>query len=68
MEMDRVQFYPGLPMVEFMQRYATEAQCEPSLVRSRRNFHARFERAGRVRWQCRRCRHQSTATAGTIFA
>ena len=79
MAMNRVQFQPGLSMVEFMQRYGSEAQCEAALIRSRWpqgfacpacrcHLHTTFKRAGRTHWQCRRCRHQTTATAGTIFA
>lgn len=79
MAMNRVQFQPGLSMAEFIQRYGTEAQCEAALIESRWpqgfvcpacrcHLHTTFERAGRTHWQCRRCRHQTTATAGTIFA
>jgi len=79
MAMNRVQFQPGLSMAEFMQRYGTQAQCEAKLTASRwpRGFvcpacrchlSTTFERAGRTHWQCRRCRHQTTVTAGTIFA
>ena len=31
MAMNRVQFQRGLSMVEFMQRYGTERQCEQAL-------------------------------------
>ena len=79
MAMNRVQFQPGLSMAEFMQQYGTEAQCEAALIQSRwpqgficpscrGRLSTTFERAGRTHWQCRRCRHQTTATAGTIFA
>ncbi|MES1934867.1 transposase, IS1595 family protein [Salinisphaera hydrothermalis C27AD] len=30
-------------------------------------MHTTFERAGRGYWPCRRCRHQTTVTAGTLF-
>ena len=35
MAMNRVQFQPGLSMVEFMQQYGTEAKCYRTLYRAR---------------------------------
>jgi ribosomal protein L37AE/L43A len=78
MAMNRVQFQRGLSMVEFMQRYGTERQCEQALEAARwpQGFHcpecgdtrySAFERKDRHYWQCCRCRHQTTVIAGTIF-
>jgi transposase-like protein len=57
----------------------TEEQCHAALVTSRwpNGFvcprcggapHSTFVREGRRHWQCRACRHQTTVTAGTVFA
>jgi len=79
MAINQVQMQPGLSLVEFMQRYGSQSQCEQALATARwpngfvcpacrSNLHTRFERDDRGYWQCRRCRHQTTVTAGTIFA
>lgn len=78
MAMNRVQMQRGLSMVEFMALYGSEGQCEAALERARwphgfvcpsclGHLSTTFERAGRTHWQCRRCRHQTTVTAGTLF-
>ncbi|MDA3919725.1 MAG: IS1595 family transposase [Salinisphaera sp.] len=78
MAINQVQMQPGLSLVEFMQHYGTEAQCEQALAASRWpqgfhcpvcrcRLHTTFQRAGRGTWQCQRCHHQTTVTAGTIF-
>ena len=78
MAMNHVQFQAGLSMVQFIQQYGTDAKCYRALYRSRwpQGFHcpkcskrprSRFRRAGRVYYQCRACRHQTTLTSGTIF-
>ena len=78
MTMNRVQFQPGLSMIEFLGRYGSEDKCEAALVESRwpRGFacpacnagvHSAFVRAGRRYWQCAACRHQCSAISGTIF-
>lgn len=78
MAMNRVQFQAGLSMAEFMQQYGTEAKCYRSLYRSRwphgfscpecgKRARSRFRRQGRVYYQCRACRHQTTLTSGTLF-
>ena len=78
MSINQVQFQRGLSMAEFMERYGTEEKCHAALVASRwpRGFrcpacrderHSTFVREGRSYWQCYRCRHQTTVTAGTIF-
>lgn len=79
MAMNRVQFQAGLSMAEFIQRYGTEAKCYRALYRARwpEGFRcpacdgrprSRFRRAGRVYYQCRGCRRQTTLTSGTLFA
>jgi transposase-like protein len=73
-----VQFQKGLSMAEFVDQYGTEQKCHAALVASRwpDGFrcpqcgdarHGSFVRQARQYWQCHRCRHQSTVTAGTIF-
>lgn len=78
MAINKVQMQPGLSLAAFMGRYGSETQCEQALAASRwpRGFacpacrcrlHTTFRRAGRGVWQCKRCPHQTTVTAGTIF-
>jgi ribosomal protein L37AE/L43A len=78
MSINQVQFQRGLSMAEFMERYGTEEKCHAALVASRwpdgfrcpacrDERHSTFVREGRSYWQCYRCRHQTTVTAGTIF-
>ena len=78
MSINHVQFQKGLSMVEFMERYGTEAKCHAALVASRwpNGFvcpgcgderHSTFVREERQHWQCHRCRRQTTVTAGTVF-
>src|SRR6202162_4644192 len=78
MAMNRVQFQPGLSMIEFLARYGSEDKCEAALVESRwpkgfacpacnSGVHSAFVRAARRYWQCAACRHQCSAISGTIF-
>ncbi|WP_449424273.1 transposase, partial [Rhodanobacter lindaniclasticus] len=78
MAMNPVQFQAGLSMTQFIQRYGTEAKCYRALYRTRwpKGFRcpkcasrprSRFRRAGRVYYQCRACRHQTTLISGTVF-
>lgn len=78
MAMNRVQFQPGLSMVEFMQQYGTEAKCYRALYRARwpqgfrcpachERRRSRFRRGTQIYYQCRACRHQTTLLSGTIF-
>jgi transposase-like protein len=79
MPINRVQFQKGLSLGEFMIRYGTEERCVAALEHSRwpsgfvcpscrDTRHSVFVRDGRRHFQCCRCRHQATVTAGTIFA
>lgn len=78
MSINQIQFQRGLSMAGFMERYGTEGKCHAALVASRwpdgfrcpecgDERHSRFVREGRTYWQCHRCRHQTTVTAGTVF-
>ena len=78
MTMNRVQFQAGLSMTEFMDRYGSVEQCEAALVESRwpsgfacpacgGGHSSSFRRQGRLYFQCTACRHQCSATSGTIF-
>ena len=78
MSINYVQFQKGLSMAEFMDKYGTQQKCHAALVASRwpegfrcpccrDDRHTTFVREHRQYWQCRRCRHQTTVTAGTIF-
>lgn len=78
MAMNRVQFQAGLSMVEFFERFGTEAQCQRALERSRwpEGFVCprcdareanRFTRGRLPYWQCAECRHQTSVLAGTVF-
>lgn len=78
MAKNRVQFQKGLSLPEFFSRYGTEAQCAETLFQWRwpQGFvcpecgHAEgySEIKTRGLLQCRHCRHQTSLTAGTVFA
>jgi ribosomal protein L37AE/L43A len=78
MTMNRVQFQAGLSMAEFLQLYGTEDLCRSALEQMRwpNGFrcprcecsdYSRHERDQQSLWQCRRCRHQASLLAGTVF-
>lgn len=78
MSINAVQFQPGLSMVEFVQRYGTEAKCYRALYQHRwpQGFRcpacgargrSSFRRGAQRYYQCRTCRHQTTLLAGTLF-
>lgn len=78
MAMNAVQFQTGLSMAQFIRHYGTEAKCYRALYRARwpegfrcplcnARTRSRFRRAGRVYYQCRACRHQTTLISGTLF-
>ena len=75
---NRVQFQPGLAMVEFMDRHGSDGQCETALIESRwPSGFARpacwcchsspSRREGRLYSQCTACRHHCSVSSGTIF-
>ena len=78
MPINRVQFQPGLSMFEFMQRDATQAQCEAAVAAARWPDGFVCPRCqGRVAWSFRRgaqayrecvgCGYQCSLLAGTLF-
>lgn len=78
MAINAVQFQPGLSMTDFIAQYGTEAKCYRALYRARwpHGFccptcappsRSRFRREGRMYYQCRACRHQTTLISGTLF-
>ena len=78
MAMNQVQFQQGLSMAQFLERYGTEAKCYRALYKARwptgfrcpccnGRARSRFRREGRIYYQCRACRHQTTLISGTLF-
>lgn len=78
MAINVVQFQKGLSMIEFLDRYGTEAQCYRALYRARwpKGFrcpacagarHLTFQRDRQTYYQCRACQHQTTLLSGTLF-
>jgi ribosomal protein L37AE/L43A len=76
--MNAVQFQKGLSMVEFHERYGSEAQCEQAVMESRwpRGFvcpacegtrSRSFRRGGLRYWECLACSHQCSLISGTVF-
>lgn len=79
MSINLVQFQPGLSMVEFIERYGTEAKCYRAMYKWRwpagfrcpacgDRRRSRFRRGAQVYYQCCACRHQTTLLSGTMFA
>jgi hypothetical protein len=78
MAKNRVQFQKGLSFPEFLSQYGSEAQCAETLFGWRwpEGFvcpecgHADGYVSVRTRGllQCKHCRHQTSLTAGTVFA
>jgi len=76
---NKVQYQEGLSLSDFIQSYGTEEKCQEALELGRWPEGFRCPRCGegesfgvihdvrRKRYQCNQCRHQTTATAGTIF-
>jgi transposase-like protein len=76
MPKNEVQFQRGMSLSDFLAQYGSEAQCEQALFAWRwpQGFvcpecgHAGHCVLGRGLYQCHRCRHQTSLTAGTLFA
>ena len=78
MAKNRVQFQKGLSLSEFFAVYGSEAQCAETLFKWRwpQGFvcpecgHAEGDTTIQTRGllQCKHCRHQTSLTAGTVFA
>lgn len=70
-----IQFQPGLSLPAFLKQYGTEAQCQEALFQHRwpKGFvcpdcgNTTGCRLSRGLYQCHRCHHQTSLTAGTIF-
>ena len=71
-----VQFQKGLSMAEFLRRYGTEEQCHSALVAMRWPDGFVCPACGareygmsgpRRLFQCKQCRAQTSAKAGTVF-
>lgn len=72
-----IQFQPGMSLGEFISAYGTEEQCRAALAAWRWPEGFRCPRCGghehgvvgrRALYECHACRHQTSLTAGTIFA
>ena len=73
---NKVQFQKGQSLSEFLARYGTVAQCEPAVFAARwpkgyRCPHCGYHKCCQLRrrkvFQCIRCKHQTSLTAGTLF-
>lgn len=76
MAKNKIQFQRGLSLYDFMDRYATESKCREILFRFRWPYgftcplcgnNTYCEIKARKVFQCYRCHHQTSVTAGTIF-
>lgn len=76
MAKNKVQFQRGLSLGEFMETYGTEDQCRAEVARMRWPDGFICPQCGggsycslksRSVYQCNRCHHQTSVTAGTIF-
>ena len=72
-----IQFQKGQSLAEFTDRYGSEEQCRAALFQARWPQGFECPECGRKRccrlrcrnvFQCTRCRHQVSLTAGTVFA
>ena len=70
-----IQFQPGLSLPAFLEQYGTQAQCQADLFQHRwpRGFvcpdcgNTTGCRLSRGLYQCHRCHHQTSLTAGPLF-
>lgn len=78
MSINRIQFQPGLSMVDFFDRYGQPEQCEAALAAARwhegfacpacgASAHSVFRRQTLLYLQCSACRHQCSLISGTVF-
>ena len=76
MAQNKVQFQKGISLSEFLKDYGTEEQCFHALVRWRWPdgfrcslcHHDKYcQLKNRNLYQCNRCHHQTSVTAGTLF-
>lgn len=75
---NKVQYQRGLSLLEFIEGFGTEEQCQERLrawrwpegfvcPRCSGTRHTEFRRSGRMYLQCSACRYQCSLLAGTIF-
>jgi transposase-like protein len=76
MAKNQVQFQKGLSLPDFLEQYGSEARCREALFQWRWPSGFRCPEVGhtgccqiaaRQLFQCHRCHHQTSVTAGTIF-
>lgn len=76
MQKSKIHFGPGLSFREFQQRYGAEEQCRAAVAQmrwpdgfmcARCGCRTHCVLQGRQLYQCNRCHHQASVTAGTIF-
>lgn len=79
MAQNKVQYQRGLSLMEALQRYGTQQQCEDCIRQWRWpkgfvcpkcdcTWHSEFRRSERTYFQCSGCRYQCSLLSGTIFA
>lgn len=79
MPMNRIQFQQGMSLPEFMASFGTEEQCAEAVKQARwpQGFecprcgtaaHYVVGQGARKLYQCNGCRHQTSLTAGSLFA
>lgn len=77
MAMNKVQFQKGISIHKFISIYGSEEQCQKRLFTMRWPMGYRCPECGhdkycqlksRPLYQCNRCHHQASLTAGTLFA
>ena len=77
MAKNSIQFQPGLSLPDFLSRYGSQSQCRDALFALRwpKGFvcpqcgnTTYCELNQRPVYQCHRCHHQTSVTAGTLFA
>jgi transposase-like protein len=77
--MNWVQFQQGMSLPEFLRSFGTEEQCAEGVMRARwpegfvcprcgGDAYCMVRHEGRSLFQCNTCRHQTSLTAGTLFA
>ncbi len=76
MPRNKVQFQKGISLFEFQEKYGTEEKCRKALFKWRWpegyvcpmcGYHKGCEIKSRKLYQCYRCHHQTSLTAGTVF-
>jgi len=79
MPMNRIQFQHGMSLPEFLRSFGTEEQCAAAVAAARwpggyacprcaASAYWMVKHQGRELFQCAGCRHQTSLTAGTVFA